>query len=109
MCRIDFDKRDLPMRSDILPIIMIASLGHALAAFVNGEYVGKDHAHSPEPRLSCPKKDAFATNIDMCCAFVGFGHGSNIEKSHVFRKSVVLRPGINNITILAMTVGLPVS
>lgn len=87
---------------------MIASLGHALAAFVNGEYVGKDHIVQNQSFLVL-KKITFATNIDMCCAFVGFGHGSNVEKSHVFRKSVVLRPGINNITILAMTIGLPVS
>ncbi|KAL1554443.1 glycosyl hydrolase family 35 protein [Salvia divinorum] len=55
---INIDRRDLPMRSDIIPILMIASFGHALAAFVNGEYVG-------------------------------FGHGSNVEKSHVFKKAVV--------------------
>lgn len=29
------------MRPDILPVIRVNSLGHALAAFVNGEYVGK--------------------------------------------------------------------
>ncbi|KAL8556439.1 hypothetical protein ACS0TY_004040 [Phlomoides rotata] len=73
---IDFERRDLPMRSDILPVLQIASLGHALAAFVNGEYVG-------------------------------FGHGSNIEKSHVFKNSINLKIGMNHISILAMTVGLP--
>ena len=30
------------MRSDILPVLQVASLGHAMAAFVNGEYVGKN-------------------------------------------------------------------
>ncbi|KAL0422907.1 UNVERIFIED_CONTAM: Beta-galactosidase 13 [Sesamum latifolium] len=73
---ITFDKRDLPMRSDISPILQVASLGHALLAFVNGEYVG-------------------------------FGHGSNVEKSHVFKKLIKLKPGANHITLLAMTVGLP--
>lgn len=37
---INFDRRDLPMRPDILPVLQIASLGHALAAFVNGIYIG---------------------------------------------------------------------
>ncbi|GFP91433.1 beta-galactosidase 14 [Phtheirospermum japonicum] len=37
--RINLEKRDLPMRPDICPVFQIASLGHALAAFVNGEYV----------------------------------------------------------------------
>ncbi|KAK4437634.1 Beta-galactosidase 13 [Sesamum alatum] len=73
---ITFDKRDLPMRSDISPILQVASLGHALLAFVNGKYIG-------------------------------FGHGSNVEKSHVFKKSINLTVGVNHISLLAMTVGLP--
>ncbi|PIN19160.1 Beta-galactosidase [Handroanthus impetiginosus] len=73
---INLDRRDLPMRRDILPVLQVASLGHALLAFVNGEYVG-------------------------------FGHGSNVEKSHVLKKPINLHPGINDITLLAMTVGLP--
>ncbi|EPS74283.1 beta-galactosidase, partial [Genlisea aurea] len=73
---INFDRRDLPMRVDIKPILQVASLGHGLLAFVNGEYVG-------------------------------FGHGSNIEKSFVFRMPVNLKIGLNHISILAMTVGLP--
>ncbi|MCE0482336.1 beta-galactosidase [Datura stramonium] len=48
-------------------------MGHALSAFVNGE-------------------------------FVGFGHGNNIEKSFVFQKPVLLKPGDNHITT-AETVG----
>lgn len=73
---INFDRHDLPMRPDILPVLQIASMGHALAAFVNGEYIG-------------------------------FGHGNNIDKGFVFQKPIVLRPGINTITILAETVGFP--
>ncbi|XP_057783214.1 beta-galactosidase 13-like [Salvia miltiorrhiza] len=70
------DGRDLPMRHDDLPVLEVASLGHALLAFVNGQYVG-------------------------------FGHGSNVEKSHVFKKPVSFKAGVNNITLLAMTVGFP--
>ncbi|GER50249.1 beta-galactosidase [Striga asiatica] len=75
--RINLDRRDLPRRPDILPVLQVASLGHALLAFVNGEYVG-------------------------------FGHGSNVEKSHVFKNTIKLKIGDNEISILAMTVGLPV-
>ncbi|XP_060176196.1 beta-galactosidase 13-like [Lycium barbarum] len=71
-----FDRHDLPMRPDILPVLQIASMGHALVAFVNGEYVG-------------------------------FGHGNNIEKSFVFQKPIILKPGTNTISILAETVGFP--
>ncbi|KAF8033180.1 hypothetical protein BT93_D1935 [Corymbia citriodora subsp. variegata] len=35
--------RDLPMRKDINPILRIASLGHAMLAFVNGEFIGSAH------------------------------------------------------------------
>ncbi|CAA0827710.1 Beta-galactosidase 13 [Striga hermonthica] len=74
--RINLERRDMPRRPDILPVLQVASLGHAMLAFVNGEYVG-------------------------------FGHGSNVEKSHVFKNTVNLRTGDNEISILAMTVGLP--
>ncbi|XP_031095712.1 beta-galactosidase 13-like [Ipomoea triloba] len=49
--RIDFDRRDLPMRSDILPVIQIDSLGHALLAFVNGKYVGHKHGDFVEKKF----------------------------------------------------------
>ncbi|KAK4345455.1 hypothetical protein RND71_035631 [Anisodus tanguticus] len=71
-----FDRHDLPMRPDILPVLQIASMGHALSAFVNGEYIG-------------------------------FGHGNNIEKSFVFQKPILLKPGTNTISILAETIGFP--
>ncbi|XP_076936919.1 beta-galactosidase 14-like, partial [Bidens hawaiensis] len=73
---LNLDKDDLPMRPDILSVIRIQSLGDALLAFVNGQYIG-------------------------------FGHGSFIEKSFTFSKPVSLKVGINHISILAMTVGLP--
>ncbi|KAL1541165.1 beta-galactosidase 13-like isoform X2 [Salvia divinorum] len=70
------DRKDLPMRPDDLPVLEVASLGHALLAFVNGQYVG-------------------------------FGHGSNVEKSHVLKTPVKFKAGNNHISLLAMTVGLP--
>ncbi|KAM0986361.1 hypothetical protein ACFX13_013800 [Malus domestica] len=53
-----------------------ACLGHAMHAFVNGEYIG-------------------------------FAHGSHEEKSFVFEKPVPLKAGVNQISLLAMTIGLP--
>ncbi|KAM2711110.1 hypothetical protein EV1_031262 [Malus domestica] len=68
--------QDLPMKESIRPVLRIASLGHALHAFVNGEYIG-------------------------------FAHGSHDEKSFVFEKPVPLKAGVNQISLLAMTIGLP--
>lgn len=70
-------RSDLPQRKDVSPVLRVASLGHAMVAFVNGE-------------------------------FVGAAHGSNIEKSFVLENPVKLKPGNNNITLLASLMGLPV-
>ncbi|KAF5443788.1 hypothetical protein F2P56_036316 [Juglans regia] len=45
---IELGPRDLPMRPDIHPVLRVASLGHALHAFVNGEYVGSAHGSHDE-------------------------------------------------------------
>jgi len=34
---------DLPWRSDIVPVLQVANLGHAMHVFVNGEFVGSGH------------------------------------------------------------------
>ncbi|KAJ7944137.1 Beta-galactosidase [Quillaja saponaria] len=39
--------------------------------------------------------------------YIGTAHGNNIEKSFVFRKPVTLKTGMNNISLLCATVGLP--
>ncbi|GMY05449.1 beta-galactosidase 13-like [Fagus crenata] len=46
--KIELAPHDLPMRSDILPVLRVASLGHALLAFVNGKYVGSAHGSHDE-------------------------------------------------------------
>lgn len=38
----------------------------------------------------------------------GSAHGSHEEKSFVFQSAVVLKAGTNHISVLGMTVGLPV-
>ncbi|CAI0557506.1 unnamed protein product [Linum tenue] len=40
---INLDPRDLSMRKDILPVLRVASLGHGMLAFVNGQFVGSAH------------------------------------------------------------------
>ncbi|KAK6282884.1 hypothetical protein POUND7_016709 [Theobroma cacao] len=73
---IELGPRDLPMKKEIFPVLRVASLGHGLLAFVNGEYIG-------------------------------FAHGSKVEKSFVFQKPVKLKAGVNQITLLGTLVGLP--
>ncbi|GLT42924.1 hypothetical protein SLA2020_169010 [Shorea laevis] len=45
---IELNQRDLPMKKGILPVIRIASLGHGLLCFVNGEYIGAAHGSKVE-------------------------------------------------------------
>ncbi|KAJ9189570.1 hypothetical protein P3X46_000845 [Hevea brasiliensis] len=40
--------RDLSVRKDILPVLRVASLGHAMVGFVNGEFVGSAHGSQIE-------------------------------------------------------------
>ncbi|KAF2322731.1 hypothetical protein GH714_029786 [Hevea brasiliensis] len=40
--------RDLSVRKDILPVLRVASLGHAMVAFVNGQFVGSAHGSQIE-------------------------------------------------------------
>ncbi|XP_059653985.1 beta-galactosidase 13-like [Cornus florida] len=56
--------------------LQVANLGHAMLAFVNGEYIG-------------------------------FEHGSDVDKSFSMKKPITLKPGQNHITLLGMTVGFP--
>ncbi|KAJ1411692.1 Glycoside hydrolase, family 35 [Sesbania bispinosa] len=68
---------DLPKKSGVSPVIRIMSLGHSLQAFVNGKYIGSQH-------------------------------GTHEEKSFEFEKPVdSFRVGMNYVSILASTVGLP--
>ena len=41
--RFDVTNDDLPRKKDILPVIQVSNLGHAMHAFVNGEYIGTGH------------------------------------------------------------------
>nr|XP_017217998.1 PREDICTED: beta-galactosidase 13-like [Daucus carota subsp. sativus] len=72
---VNFDRRDLPMRPDVLPIMQIQNNGHAMVSFLNGE-------------------------------LVGFAHGKLDAKKFTQEKPVNLRPGINHISLLCMTLGI---
>ncbi|XP_074325969.1 beta-galactosidase 13-like [Apium graveolens] len=72
---INIDRRDLPMRPDMIPVLEVQNNGHAMVAFVNGE-------------------------------FIGFAHGTIDQKKFSLQKPVNLRPGLNHITLLCMTIGI---
>jgi hypothetical protein len=42
---INVDRNDLSARKDINPVLRVASLGHAMVAFINGEFIGNCNLH----------------------------------------------------------------
>jgi len=73
---VDLDSSDLPFKKSLRPVLQVLSLGHALVAYVNGE-------------------------------FVGTGHGVKREYNFPFSVAIRLKEGLNNISILGCTVGMP--
>ncbi|KAG6779658.1 hypothetical protein POTOM_016052 [Populus tomentosa] len=45
---INVDRNDLSARKDINPVLRVASLGHAMVAFINGEFIGSAHGSQIE-------------------------------------------------------------
>ncbi|VFQ78401.1 unnamed protein product [Cuscuta campestris] len=93
--RIEFDRRDLPMRSDILPVLQVASLGHALLAFVNGEYVGFKHGNNIEKSFVFRKAVHLkpgSNDITLLGILVGFPNsGAYMEKRFAGPRAVTLQ------------------
>nr|GMC65111.1 beta-galactosidase 13-like [Ipomoea batatas] len=114
--RITLNKRDLPMRSDILPVLEIRSRGHALLAFVNGEYVGSNHGTNIEKgfdfRMPVNMKPG-DNEITILHVLVGFPNsGAYMEKRFAGLKRVVLQglmSGTLDITLNSWTHSVGVS
>ncbi|KAF3786118.1 Beta-galactosidase 11 [Nymphaea thermarum] len=51
----DVGYNDLPTRSDIRPVLQVASLGHALHAFINDRYIGTGHGTNVDKTFSFAK------------------------------------------------------
>ncbi|CAN6485277.1 unnamed protein product [Victoria cruziana] len=51
----DVGYNDLPTRGDIRPVLQIASLGHALHAFINDQYIGTGHGTNVDKTFSFAK------------------------------------------------------
>ncbi|KAF5185581.1 Beta-galactosidase [Thalictrum thalictroides] len=65
---------DFPFRSDIIPVLQVANLGHAMHAYVNGEYVGFAHGNHMEKSFTFrqPVNLRIGTNhIQLLCMTVG--------------------------------------
>ncbi|KAJ7978616.1 Beta-galactosidase [Quillaja saponaria] len=100
--RINLGKRDLPMRDDILPVLRVMSLGHALLAFANGEYIGSAHGSHEENSFVFEKAVNFTpgTNqISLLASTVGLpDSGAYMEHRYSGPKAITIL-GLNTGTI----------
>ncbi|KAJ6365332.1 hypothetical protein OIU76_030161 [Salix suchowensis] len=104
---INVDRNDLSARKDINPVLRVASLGHAMVAFVNGEFIGNYHLHIP---IIIALEHVSVTRFSRGnCAkrFQALHMGAKLRRAFVLQRSVKLKPGINFVTLLGSLVGLP--
>ncbi|XVF00877.1 hypothetical protein REPUB_Repub04eG0039700 [Reevesia pubescens] len=97
---IELDRVDLPMKKQIFPVLRVASLGHGLHAFVNGEYIGTAHGSKVEKSFVFQKPAKFmpGTNqITLLGVLVGLPD-SGAYMEHRFA-------GPRSITILGLNTG----
>lgn len=95
------------MRPDVLPIMQIQNNGHAMVSFLNGELVGKGAwiiADTNVDTLYLISK----MDWQQMKLWSGFAHGKLDAKKFTQEKPVNLRPGINHISLLCMTLGIQV-
>lgn len=72
---IELDRYDLPFKETISPVLQVANLGHAMHAFVNGEYVGSGHGNNIEKSFVFQKPITLKTgtnHISLLGLTVGF-------------------------------------
>ncbi|CAM8981344.1 unnamed protein product [Rhodiola kirilowii] len=99
---IELDRFDMPMRQDVTPVLRVASLGHAMIAFVNGEYVGAAHGSNVEKNFvhQKPVKLKQGTNhIAMLGILIGFpDSGAYMEHRYAGPRAVSIL-GLNTGTL----------
>ncbi|CAK9144920.1 unnamed protein product [Ilex paraguariensis] len=92
---INFDRNDLPMRPDILPVIQIANLGHAMLVFINGEYIGLGHGNNIEKSFVFQKPINLKpgdNHISLLGMTVGFPNsGAYMEKRFAGPRAVTIQ------------------
>ncbi|CAI9104745.1 OLC1v1003486C1 [Oldenlandia corymbosa var. corymbosa] len=92
---IKFNNRDLPMKADILPVLQVLSLGHALSAFINGEYVGFQHGNNIEKSFVFQKPISLKPGVNEILLLgntVGFPNsGAYMEKRFAGPRAVTLQ------------------
>ncbi|KMT01405.1 hypothetical protein BVRB_9g214140 [Beta vulgaris subsp. vulgaris] len=98
--RIELDNVDLPLRKSFQPVLWEKHLGHAVHAFVNGEFVGTKHGIHRDPGFTFQapvRLKEGVNNITILSTVVGMpDSGSNMEKRWT---------GLKNLGLLSLGTG----
>ncbi|KAL5788850.1 hypothetical protein ACOSP7_005799 [Xanthoceras sorbifolium] len=99
---VELSWRDLPFKQNIKPVLVVASLGHALMAFVNGKYVGTAHGNHVEKSFVLEKPVELVAGVNHIVLLgmtVGFpDSGAYMEKRFAGPRSVEIL-GLNTGTL----------
>ena len=100
--RVELGLRDLPFKKNIKPVLVVASLGHAMVGFVNGKYAGTTHGNHVEKSFVFEKPielQAGVNHITLLAMTVGFpDSGAYMEKRFAGPRSVEIL-GLNTGTL----------
>ncbi|OMO74496.1 hypothetical protein CCACVL1_16661 [Corchorus capsularis] len=97
---IELGSRDLPMKKDTLPVLRVASLGHGLLAFVNGEFVGAAHGSKVEKSFVFQKPVKFKSGTNQI-SLLGYLVGLPDSGAYMEHRYA----GPRSITILGLNTG----
>ncbi|GMI88071.1 beta-galactosidase 13 [Hibiscus trionum] len=100
IAKLNLGERDLPMKKGAIPVLRVASQGHGLHAFVNGEFVGTEHGSKVEKNFVYQKPAAFkeGTNHIALLSYVVGLPDSGAYMEHRYA-------GPRSVTILGMNTG----
>ncbi|XP_004500729.2 beta-galactosidase 13-like [Cicer arietinum] len=98
----ELSPQDLPTKNGVAPVLRIMSLGHSLAAFVNGQYIGTGHGTHEEKSFEFEQPANFkvGTNyVTILASTVGLpDSGAYMEHRYAGPKSISIL-GLNTGTI----------
>ncbi|KAE8719129.1 Beta-galactosidase 11 [Hibiscus syriacus] len=98
--KLDLEARDLPLNKQVLPTLRVASEGHGIHAFVNGEYIGTDHGSKVEKNFVFQKPAPFKEGTNHV-AILSFVVGLPDSGAYMERRYA----GPRSITILGLNTG----
>ncbi|PKU64525.1 Beta-galactosidase 11 [Dendrobium catenatum] len=100
--RFKLQQEDLPWRKDIHPVLQVASLGHGVHAFANGQYLGNAHGSKIEKSFVLQKVMNLkrgTNHITILAMTVGFpDSGPYLERRLAGIRSVAIQ-GLNTGTL----------